>query len=105
MFLLTRWHEASRRVPPDDWYAPADLRGTWQSLLTSAGRACCCPAPPAVVVLMPPTPGRPHRTDLLLCRHHYRVSGEALTAAGAIVLDPDDAPAGSQARRLEPQRS
>jgi hypothetical protein len=93
MFLLTRWRETRRRVPPDDRYAPADFRGKWQSLLTSVNRACCCPAPPVVVVLMLPAPGRPHRTDLLLCRHHCRVSRQALTAARAIVVDPDDVPA------------
>jgi hypothetical protein len=79
--------------PPDDLPpAPAGFQGRWLKLLTSASRACCCPARPAVVVLMPATPGRPHRTDLLLCRHHYRVSQKALTEAGALVLDPDDRP-------------
>ncbi len=61
---------------------------------TPPGRACCCPATAAVRVTMPPAPGRPHRTDLLLCGHHYRVSRHALTAAGATVSDlsgtPDD---------------
>jgi hypothetical protein len=94
MSLLTRWHETERRVAPDDRCVPRDFRGLWRSLLTSANRACCCPAPPAVVVLVPPAPGRPHRTDLLLCRHHHRVSRQALAAAGAIVLDPDDVPDG-----------
>lgn len=57
--------------------------------LRKAARACCCPAQPAVMVVIPPTPGREHRTDLLLCMHHFRVSREALTAAGAMVLGPD----------------
>jgi hypothetical protein len=48
-------------------------------------RACCCLATAMVKVIMPPTPARPHRTDLLLCGHHYRVSRQALTAAGATV--------------------
>ena len=52
-----------------------------------AGRACCCPARPVVVAVMPPGAGRPHPTDLLLCGHHYRVSRQALAAAGATVLD------------------
>jgi hypothetical protein len=52
-----------------------------------AERACCCPAKPVVVVVMPAAPGRPHRTDLLLCGHHYRVSEQALAAAGATVTD------------------
>jgi hypothetical protein len=53
-----------------------------------ADHACCCIARPAVVVLMPPTAGRPHETDLLLCGHHYRISKQALAAVGATVLDP-----------------
>jgi hypothetical protein len=32
---------------------------------------------------MPPTLARPHQVDLLLCGHHYRVSQQALAAAGA----------------------
>ncbi|HEX5294175.1 MAG TPA: hypothetical protein VFX25_35325 [Streptosporangiaceae bacterium] len=38
---------------------------------------------------MPPRASRPHQTELLLCRHHYRASRRALTAAGAAVLDVD----------------
>lgn len=49
-------------------------------------RACCCPADPVVRVIMPPTAGRPHSVDLLLCGHHYRVSRRALDAAGVLVL-------------------
>ena len=52
-----------------------------------ASRACCCPAAPVVTVIMPPTAGRPHPVDLLLCGHHYRVSQAALGAAGATVYD------------------
>lgn len=57
--------------------------------LRHAGRACCCPAQPVVMVIIPPAPGREHRTDLLLCMHHFRVSRDALTAGGALVLGPD----------------
>lgn len=32
---------------------------------------------------MTPTPERRHSVDLLLCGHHFRVSREALAAAGA----------------------
>jgi hypothetical protein len=46
-------------------------------------RACCCPAWPVVQVTMPPTAQRPHPVDLLLCGHHYRMSRDALAAAGA----------------------
>ncbi|HEX9033299.1 MAG TPA: hypothetical protein VF834_15780 [Streptosporangiaceae bacterium] len=68
---------------------PAMLyRIDWDGL-RKAARACCCPAQPAVMVVIPPAPGRGHRTDLLLCMHHFRMSREALTAAGAMVLGPD----------------
>jgi hypothetical protein len=67
-------------TPPDDraaWSGPHDL----------GDRACCCPARPAVRVLIPPAPARPHSADLLLCGHHYRASGAALAAAGAVIMD------------------
>lgn len=53
----------------------------------SVGRACCCPARPAVRVIMPPSPSRPHTTELLLCGHHYRVSRTVLAAARAVVRE------------------
>ncbi len=62
-------------IPPG--YAPAGLDD----------RACCCTARAVVQVVMPPTPARPHRTELLLCGHHYRVSRQALAAAGAAVRE------------------
>ena len=65
----------SGSLPPDP--IPAD------SPACREDRACCCPAAPVVRVIMPPTAGRPHPVDLLLCGHHYRVSRPALTAAGA----------------------
>jgi S-formylglutathione hydrolase FrmB len=55
--------------------------------LMPADRACCCPARPMVTVVMPPTPGRPHPVDLLLCGHHYHASRAVLHAAGAAVYD------------------
>lgn len=54
---------------------------------TALGPACCCPANPVVRVFMPATAARPHRTELLLCGHHYRVSRQALAAAGATVTE------------------
>jgi hypothetical protein len=57
-----------------------------------AGRACCCTARPVAIAVMPPTPNRPHPTDLLLCGHHYRLSRQGLAAAGATVLDFSGAP-------------
>jgi hypothetical protein len=52
-----------------------------------ADRACCCSARAVVQVIMPSSPTRPHRTELLLCGHHYRVSRQALAAAGATVRE------------------
>jgi hypothetical protein len=64
-----------------------------------ADRACCCTAGPVVIAVVPPARGRPHQTDLLFCGHHYRVSRQSLTAAGAVMvdmagdqLDPDEWP-------------
>jgi hypothetical protein len=57
----------------------------WEESPRSGDTACCCPAYPVVRAVMPPTPERPHSIDLLLCGHHYRVSREALAAAGATV--------------------
>ena len=57
-----------------------------------AARSCCCSARPMVVAFIPASQGRPHRTDLLLCGHHYRASRQALTAAGATVVDLDGMP-------------
>ena len=51
------------------------------------GPACCCPAHPVVRVIMPATAARPHRSELLLCGHHYRVSRQALAAANATVTE------------------
>jgi hypothetical protein len=101
---LPRAHQSGTGMPLDD-RLPTGFSGQWQTTLTSASRACCCPARPAVVALMAPAPGRPHRTDLLLCRHHYRMSLQALTAAGAIILDPDDPAADSRAACVAAQRS
>jgi len=50
-------------------------------------RACCCPARPMAAVVMPSTASRPYPVDLLLCGHHYRVSQDALRAAGAAAYD------------------
>lgn len=52
-----------------------------------AYRACCCPARPVARVVMPPTADRVHSVELLLCGHHYRVSSQALAAAGATVSE------------------
>ena len=41
---------------------------------------------------MPPAASRPQPTDLLLCGHHYRVSRQALAAAGATILHMNGMP-------------
>jgi hypothetical protein len=40
-----------------------------------------------VQVVMPPTPARPHRTELLLCGHHYRASRRVLATAAVAVRE------------------
>jgi hypothetical protein len=55
--------------------------------LAHADRACCCSARPSVMAIMPAAPGRAHRTELLLCMHHYRAARKRLTEAKATVLD------------------
>ena len=64
-------------------------------------RGCCCPAQPVVRVIMPPTARRPHSVDLLLCGHHYRVSRQALAAAGARIDDLPGKAAAAEAALLE----
>lgn len=59
--------------------------------LPTTQHACCCSARPVVRVMMPPTaPGR-EPADLLLCGHHFRVSHDALEAAGATAFDASGA--------------
>jgi hypothetical protein len=90
-----------------DKNAPGLGRPPWDDMLpgSPAGyedRACCCPAFPVVRVIMPPTAERRHSIDLLLCGHHYRVSRQALTAAGARIEDlPGKADAAAAALLLE----
>jgi len=62
-----------------------------------ADRSCCCVAKAVVGVVMPPTPARPHETELLLCGHHYRVSRQALAAAHARVVELPGVPADTTA--------
>ena len=60
----------------------------------AAGPACCCLARPLIRVTIPPSATRPHRTDLLLCGHHYRISRQAPAAAGATITVLPGPPAG-----------
>ena len=75
-------------LPPSDHAGHDSLEIDWRAV-SLASRACCCSSRPAVIAIMPPSPGRPHATELLLCGHHYRQSRRALAAAGATVLDPN----------------
>jgi hypothetical protein len=70
---------------PGRYGAPASVID-WHAA-QMAERACCCVAKPTVIAIMPPAAGRRYQVDLLLCGHHYRVSRQALAAAGATVLD------------------
>ncbi len=63
----------------------------WRAVRRAA-HACCCMAGPVVVAVLPPAPGRQHRTEILLCGHHYRVSRPALAAARAVVVDMTGVP-------------
>ena len=46
-----------------------------------------------VRILIPPTPGRRHPVDLLLCGHHYRESRAALATAKPGGIDTSGDPA------------
>ena len=84
-FPRRRAEKARSPVGPAAGTAPDDLAA--RSRPHDLGdRACCCPARPVVRVLIPPAPARPHSVDLLLCGHHYRASGAALAAAGAVII-------------------
>jgi hypothetical protein len=76
------WQSGSAETGPPETAAPLI---DWHALRV-ADRACCCPARPAVIAVRPSTASRPHPTDLLLCGHHYRVSRQALAAAGAAIF-------------------
>jgi hypothetical protein len=81
-----RWLPCQADAQPIDWAAAR-----------SASRSCCCPAAPAVVAVMPPVPDRRHRTEILLCMHHFRTSRAALSAAGAAVYRLDGEPVAATA--------
>jgi hypothetical protein len=78
-FLRPSARNDDRGPPPLDDAIPADH--------APADRACCCSARAMVQVVMPPTPARPHRTELLLCGHHYRASRRVLATAAAAVRE------------------
>lgn len=72
----------------------------WRASLRVAERACCCPSRPAVVAIMPSGPDRASPAELLLCRHHYLVSADALAAAAAAVFDASGVPLTPHTRSL-----
>jgi hypothetical protein len=78
--------EAARRAAAARHPAGSGLAGMPPPPPSYTGQSDCCPAPPQVKVVMPPTAGRPHPVDLLLCGHHYRASRVALDAAGVTVV-------------------
>jgi len=90
-------HQLSRTPDSDPVSAtgpaapPEVLLINWRAV-RRAHHSCCCSARPAVVAVMPPGPGREHRTELLLCGHHYRASRVALAAAAAVVVDMSGVP-------------
>jgi hypothetical protein len=75
----------SSATKPDRVGSLAAAPGYQAAIPCPPDRACCCVARAVVRVVMRPTPGRPNETELLLCGHHYRVSRQALAAAGAQV--------------------
>jgi hypothetical protein len=84
-------HPRTAAAPASGQDEPGTYVIDWRAVRQS-DRACCCPARPVVIAVMPPGASRPHQTELLLCRHHYRASRQALRAAGATVLDIKGAP-------------
>ena len=50
-------------------------------------RADCCVANAAFRVVLPAAGARAHRTELLLCAHHYHQSRDRLRGLGAAVYD------------------
>ena len=78
--MNARFHRADQAESTAGLFGPAA-----QAQPGPADQACCCVARAVVRVVVPPTPGRSHETELLLCGHHYRVSRAALAAAHARV--------------------
>jgi hypothetical protein len=76
------------QAPLPAWAGPAvsfTRQVNWRAA-RRASRACCCPARPVIIAVVPPSTGRVHAVDVLLCAHHYRRSRTALAATGAALL-------------------
>jgi hypothetical protein len=95
MLTNTPRDTAERIDPATESAANPRLDVDWRAV-GLANRACCCSSRLAVIVVMPPSPARPHSTELLLCGHHYRGSRSTLVAAGATVVDPSGRPVSPQ---------
>jgi hypothetical protein len=81
---------SGQAVPSDTIESSVTILATgYARLLARANRACCCSAQPSVVVILPPVLSRAHRTELLLCMHHYRTARISLEIAGATAVDAD----------------
>jgi hypothetical protein len=78
--MNARFHQADQAESAAGLFGPAAQ--VWAG---PGDQACCCVARAVVRVVLPPTPDRPHETELLLCGHHYRVSRAALAGAHAQV--------------------
>jgi hypothetical protein len=95
MLTNTPRDTAERIDPPSEMVAHPLIDVDWRAV-GLASCACCCSSRPALIAVMPPSPTRPHSTELLLCGHHYRRSRSALAAAGAAVRDPSGRPVSPQ---------
>jgi hypothetical protein len=72
---------------PASQHPVGDAATSRVALVGVGHRACCCPGWAVVQVIMPATAVRPHKTELFLCGHHYRVSRRALAEAHATVCE------------------
>jgi hypothetical protein len=69
----------------------------------SLERADCCIARGAYRVVLAPRESRPRQSDLVLCRHHYRVSADALRHSDASVYDASGRLVSSMSRAMSAQ--
>jgi hypothetical protein len=82
---------ASTSVDPSAPKSLIELSEDLHAPVAAGEQACCCPSRPAVRVVLPATAQRDHPVDLLLCAHHYRLSGVQLARDGAHVFDASGA--------------
>lgn len=82
---------ASTSVDRSGAHRLIELSEELRAPVAAGEQACCCPSRPAVRVVLPATTQRDHPVDLLLCAHHYRLSGVTLARQGAHIFDPSGA--------------